>query len=391
LRPSDASRAREAILLLALASLNAGISLRCVEAMLPKLASDFDSSIPAAASIITSSGLGYTSAVLLQGPLGDRFGKLRVVTIATGLAGLATLGCSVAWDVGSLAALRFVTGVFASAAMPLAMAYIGDVVPVAERQVTIARFVSGSLFGQTLGPLFGGLFTDWVGWRASFLVLGVVFVSVASVLFARTRNDWPATTPGRFRPFAVHRSLLARPAMRWLAGIGIAETFFFFGAYSFLGAYFRLRFDLSFTTIGLLLAGYGVGGLIYSWSAGWLVRGFGERKLVTAGGLLGGLGFAVLAFAPHCAYAIPCTVGLGVAFYLLHNTVQTKATEVAPDARGAAVAMYASAWALGQASGVAAVGVAVRWAGYAEMICAFGLGFCMLGLWLRTNLWRLRP
>ena len=271
------------------------------------------------------------------------------------------------------------------------MAYIGDVVPVAERQVTIARFVSGSLFGQTLGPLFGGLFTDWVGWRSSFLVLGVVFVSVASILFLRTRNDWPAIKPGRFQPFAVHRSLLARPAMRWLSGIGIAETFFFFGAYSFLGAYFRLRFDLSFTTIGLLLAGYGVGGLLYSWNAGWLVRGLGERKLVTAGGLLGGLCFAALAFAPHWAYAIPCTIGLGVAFYLLHNTVQTKATEVAPDARGAAVAMYASAWALGQASGVAAVGLAVRWAGYAEMICGFGLGFCMLGLWLRSNLWRLRP
>jgi predicted MFS family arabinose efflux permease len=391
LRPSDASRAREAILLLALASLNAGISLRCVEAMLPKLASDFDSTVPAAGSIITSFGLGYTSAVLLQGPLGDRFGKLRVVTLATGLAGLAALGCAFAWDVSSLAALRFVTGVFASAAMPLAMAYIGDAVPVAERQITIARFVSGSLFGQTLGPLFGGLFTDWVGWRASFLVLGAVFVSVAALLFARTHNHWPPAKPGRFQPFAVHRSLLARRAMRWLVGIGAAETFFFFGAYSFLGAYFKLRFDLSFTAIGLLLAGYGVGGLIYSWSAGWLVRGMGERKLVAAGGLLAGVCFPALAFAPHWAYAIPCTIGLGVAFYLLHNTVQTKATEVAPDARGAAVAMYASAWALGQASGVAAVGFAVRWVGYAEMICLFGLGFCALGVWLRGNLWRLRP
>jgi len=38
LRPSDASRSREAILLLALAGFNAGISLRCVEPMLPRLA-----------------------------------------------------------------------------------------------------------------------------------------------------------------------------------------------------------------------------------------------------------------------------------------------------------------------------------------------------------------
>ncbi len=393
MRPSAGriATSREAIFLLALASFNAGISLRCVEAMLPKLAQDFDSSVPAAASIITSFGLGYTAAVLLQGPLGDRFGKLRVVTFATGLAGLAALGCAAAWDVGSLAALRFVTGVFASAAMPLGMAYIGDVVPVAERQITIARFVAGSLFGQTLGPLFGGLFTDWIGWRSSFLAIGVVFVAVAAVLFARTRAEWPAARPGRFAPLAVHRSLLARRAMRWLAAIGAAETFFFFGAYSFLGAYFQLRFGLSFTAIGVLLAGYGVGGLLYSWNAGWLVRRLGERGLVAAGGILGGALFSVMAFAPRWGYAIPSTIGVGIAFYLVHNTVQTKATEVAPDARGAAVAMYASAWALGQASGVAAMGIAVRLLDYPVMICAFGLAFGALGLWLRHNLWRLRP
>src|SRR5256886_17429255 len=74
-----------------------------------------------------------------------------------------------------------------------------------------------------------------------------------------------------------------------------------------------------------------------------------------------------------------------------HNTVQLKATEVAPDARGAAVALYASAWASGQATGVAAMGLAVALFGYAPMIAAFGLGFGLLGLWLRSNLQRLRP
>jgi predicted MFS family arabinose efflux permease len=391
LRPSAASQPREAIFLLALASFNAGISLRCVEAMLPKLAADFDTSVPAAASIITSFALGYTGAVLLQGPLGDRFGKLRVVTIAMGLAGLASLGCAATWDVASLALLRLVVGVFASSAMALGMAYIGDVVPLRERQVTIARFVAGSLFGQTLGPLYGGLFTDWAGWRASFVGLGAVFLAVSTILFFRTRRGWTAAPAGRFAPFAVHRSLLARPAVRWLAAVGIAETFFFFGAYSFLGAYLKLEFALSFTAIGLVLAGYGIGGLAYSWNAAWLVRRLGERGLVASGGVLAGLLFAAVVLVPHWGYAALCTIGLGIAFYLLHNTVQLKATEVAPDARGAAVAMYAASWALGQALGVAAVGAAVPWTGYRAAIATFGLGFCALGLWLRGNLARMRP
>src|SRR2546422_5715925 len=85
------------------------------------------------------------------------------------------------------------------------------------------------------------------------------------------------------------------------------------------------------------------------------------------------------------------SLGLGLAFYMIHNTVQLKATEVAPDARGAAVALYASAWATGQATGVAAMGLAVALFDYAPMIAAFGLGFGLLGLWLRSNLQRFRP
>jgi predicted MFS family arabinose efflux permease len=76
---------------------------------------------------------------------------------------------------------------------------------------------------------------------------------------------------------------------------------------------------------------------------------------------------------------------------MIHNTIQTRATEVAPDARGSAVALYASAWSMGQATGVAAMGLAVAAFGYAPMIVAFALGFGALGWWLRGNLARLRP
>jgi YNFM family putative membrane transporter len=387
LRPSRSSP-REAIALLAIGAFVSGVSLRCVEPMLPQLAADFSTSVSAVSVIVTAFGIAYACAVLLQGPLGDRYGKLRVVAIGVALAGLASLGCAASWSLGSLAAMRFLMAMFASAPVALGIAYIGDVVPLEERQATIARFVAGSIFGQTLGPLFGGVFTDWAGWRSSFVILGLAFLAGAAVMVVRTRRTWPAPAPGPFEPLALHARLLSRPAVRWLLVVVAAETFFFFGGYVFLGAFLRDRFALSYTAIGLVLAGYGVGGLAYSSLVRWFVP-LGDRRLVLLGGLLAFLFFAIIVAVDDWRYAVPCTFGLGLAFYLIHNTIQTKASEVAPDARGSAIALFAASWALGQASGVATFGVAVAMIGYAPAILAAAIGFAGLGVWLRFNITRL--
>jgi predicted MFS family arabinose efflux permease len=359
--------------------------------MLPKLADEFGSSVSAASVVMTTYAFAYAASLLLQGPLGDRYGKLRVVTTGMALAGIASLGCAVAWDLGALAAMRLATGMFASASVALGMAYIGDVVPIDQRQATIAHFIAGSMLGQMLGPLVGGALTDWVGWRGSFGVLGIVFLCVATVLSLRTRAGWPAALGGPFRPLAVYRGLWSRVPVRWLLAVGTAETFFFFGAFAFLGAFLKARFDVSFTTIGLVLAGYGLGGLLFSLVAKIFIRGLGERGMVATGGALGAVLFIAVVIVPQLAWTIPCTIGLGFAFYLIHNTIQAKATEVAPDARGSAVALYAAGWALGQALGVGAIGLAVAAAGFEPAIIACGAGFGLLGLWLRANLHRLKP
>ncbi|HWI35877.1 MAG TPA: MFS transporter, partial [Burkholderiales bacterium] len=130
------------------------------------------------------------------------------------------------------------------------------------------------------------------------------------------------------------------------------------------------------------------GGLAFSSLVRWLVP-LGERRLVVLGGLLGLLAFGLIVLAGDWRYAVPGAFGLGIAFYLLHNTVQTKASEVAPDARGTALALYASAWAVGQASGVAALGVAVAYMGYTSAILSAAIGFALLGFWLRSNMARL--
>jgi len=362
--------------------------MRVIEPMLPRLATDFGTSISGAASVITAYGIAGAISTLAYGPLGDRYGKLRVATLSLFCAGLASLACAFAQDIGSLAVLRFITAIFASSSTALGMAYIGDRVPIAERQPVIARFIAGTISGQSLGPLVGGLFTDLLGWQGTLVFLGMVFVTVSGILLARTRTQWSEEAPlsSAGNPFTVHLRLFAFPRVRYVLATAFADTFFFFGAYSFLGPFLQLKFDLSLTLIGTILAGFGIGGVLYTLAVRPLLRALGQRGLVTWGGATCFAFYAVATLSPAWQIAMPCTVGLGFSFYMLHNTIQTKATEMAPQARGAAVSLYSGFWSFGQAMGVAAMGLVIGFIEYAPAIIAFGCGFFLLGLWMRSNL-----
>ena len=380
---------RESILLLALASMTSGIALRVIEPMLPQLAKDFGSSISAASTAITAYAVAYAVGQLVYGPLGDRYGKLRVVTLSLFGAAAGSLGCASAADLGSLTTMRFITALFASAPVTLGMAYIGDQVPVEKRQSVIARFVAGTIIGQALGPLVGGLCTDLLGWRQTFLFLATVFAVVPTLLLLRTRSQWAASGSIGDKPYTVHLRLLALPRVRYVMSAAFANTFFFFGAYSFIGAFLKLKFDLSLTLIGIILAGVGAGSLLYTFFVSRLLAALGQRGLVAWGGLICCGCYALIVVTPFWSVALPCTVVLGFSFYMLQNTLQAKATEMAPQARGAGVSLYASAWSLGQAAGVATAGVAVGSVGYLPTIMFFGAGFLALGFWLKSNIQRL--
>ena len=78
-------------------------------------------------------------------------------------------------------------------------------------------------------------------------------------------------------------------------------------------------------------------------------------------------------------------VGLG--FYMLHNTLQTNATQMSPDARGTAVGLFSAALYLGQTAGVAAMAPLVDHAGAPPVFMAAAILLAVLGTWFG---WRLR-
>jgi len=382
---------KETIILLAIAAANTGIAMRVVEPMLPRLASDFGTTVPATAAVITAFALAQAGAQYFHGPLGDRFGKLRVITVLMGFAALASLGCALAEGLRGLIVWRFATGLFVSATMTLGMAYVADAVPAEKRQLFIARFISGTIVGQALGPFIGGALTDLAGWRATFVLISAVFAAAGVVLFVRTRSQWnegPRSTGPLFSP-AVHLAVLRLPKTRAVVIAVFLEMLFFYGAFSFLGAMLKTKFDLPFTLVGLLLMGYGMGGLLYIATVHWVLARLGQQGCVLVGGLLGGFFYLAVLLVPAWPLVMVCTVGLGFSFYMVHNTLQAKAADMAPQARATGFAQFSMFWASGQAVGAALMGAGVAAFGYTWMIASFGLIFTLLAVTLRFQLHRL--
>jgi YNFM family putative membrane transporter len=362
--------------------------MRVAEPLLPKVAHDFGVSVAAAAVLITGFTLAYGLFQLVHGPLGDRFGKLRAVTIALLLTALACAACALAASLETLALCRFLTGMTAGAVIPLSFAFVGDNVPYEGRQALLGRFIMGNLLGQTFGPLLGGVFSDSIGWRATFLVPAVAFFVIGLLLIPLARAEGVAQRHHQRGGSPVRRylSLLRLRRVRIVLFAVALEGFLFFGMFAYLGAYLQHDFDLSYTAIGFLLAGFGIGGVVYSVLVRVLLLRLGQRGLVGAGGVLLLTCCVILALSPSwplCAVAIAT---LGLAFYMLHNTLQTRATEMAPEARGSAVSAFAFCLFLGQTLGVSAVGLCIEHAGYRPLIGVTGVALAALAFWFRGRL-----
>lgn len=306
---------------------------------------------------MTAFGITYGVLQLVNGPLGDRLGKLRLIFWVTVISALGNLACALAPSLATLVLARALTGATVGAIVPTAMAWIGDVVPYEGRQSVLAKFLVGHMAGIALSTVAAGGLGELFGWRAIFYVLTVLYVVTAVLLWQELRRH-PAAAPGPGAqeplPLAFVR-MLALTKRPWVRAIllGVAvEGFTFYAGVAFVAYHLHVSLDLSLTASGAVVSLFAVGGMAYAAVSGRLIRRLGEPGLVLWGGSALVLGFGLLVAANTVALAILATLSLGIGFYMLHNTFQVNATQMAPEARGAALAIFAFSLFCGQAAGV---------------------------------------
>ena len=344
-----------AITLLALAAFASAATTRICDGLLPQISSDFGVSTGAAASVITAYSASYGLLQIVFGVLGDRFGKGRSIVFACIASLLTTLACAAATSLPALFWARLIAGATASGIIPLSIAWIGDHVPYANRQAVIARFISGQIGGVILGLAFGGAIGDAFGWRTAFWLIGALYVIATGGLlmqFGHTLRA-PLAAKSTIGTFTTLAAILRRPWVRVIMLTVFAEGFFCFGALAYVAAVLHARFGLSFTAAGFALAAFGVGGLLYSVLAPTLVPRLGEAGGARLSCVFFALAFVGFAIVPNAWFGVAASFFAGLGYYCLHNVLQVNGTQMAPEARGVGVALFATAFFVGQGIGVA--------------------------------------
>jgi MFS transporter, YNFM family, putative membrane transport protein len=384
---------RRSILLLSFATFSSMVVQRICDAMLPELSRVFLVSLGQAAQVVSMFSVVYGVAQLFYGPMGDRLGKFRIVTYATLACSVGSVLAVFATSLSMLVVARVMVALGAAAIIPLAMAWVGDVTPHEQLQETLARLGLGSTLGIVGGQLLGGLLTDLLGWRWAFGFTAVLFTVVGSLLYVNWRGQQaqpampnanePITRPGFV---AQALTIIIGPWSRVVLVVAFIEGATGFGVLAVWASHLHDALDLSLTSAGAIVALFGLGGVAYMATARYLIRRLGQPGLTRLGAGLVAVAALVVAFTPYWPLALPACLAGGFGFFMLHNTLQANAAQMAPTARGTAVSLFAAALFLGQSVGVFFAAKLIDQLGSATVVAAGGLGVLAVGVYFSVAL-----
>lgn len=376
---------RRMVWLLALASFASTSTIRVLDPALPQLALAFDITTGQAAKVVTVFAIAYGLMLFVFGPIGDRFGKYKTLSLTTLACSVSSLLVALAPSFEWLLVARVVSAITGAAIVPLSMAWIGDHIPYEQRQTTLAQFTIGTILGITSGQFIGGIFTDTVGWQGAFYFLAVLFLIVGSILWSQRHlaQEVPSTAGTKgWRAIVLPVATVLR--VRWARVVVLTvllEGALVFGVLSYIPSFLQERHGMSPSAAGATAGLFAVGAFVYVFNAKWLVARLGEIPMVRLGGILVCLCYVTYLFAPGWGWALLASAVTGLGYYFVHAVLQTRATQMAPSLRGTAVSLSSSCLLLGQAIGVSLGAIVVDRLGIDWLLGIAMVGFPVLILW----------
>lgn len=363
-----------------------GFALRIVDPLILPIAQQFALAPSAAALLSTAFALPYAMAQPFLGPLGDRFGKARCIQVCVAAMALALLLGSVAPSFEWLIATRVAAGVFAGGLIPLVLAGIGDAYALHERQVAIGRLLLAIITGQMLGSSVAGFANDAFGWRSSLGIAAAAAIGAAALAWAAmpaAQLIRPAPGTPRVSFAALYGRVFDNPKAVWLYAAVVLEAAFVFGVFPYVGQFLIERTGSSESAApsraGLVLGAFGIGGLVYALSVRRLIALLGVRRMCVVGSAMAAAAYAALTVLHVWWLAALAMMLAGASYYMLHNSLQTEATEIAPTARGSAVALFACGFFAGQGIGPPLFGALVHGLGFPAALLTCTVGLVCLG------------
>ncbi|WP_214367126.1 MFS transporter [Pseudonocardia sp. H11422] len=335
--------------LLQLAALTSTCDRFSLAPLLVLIGIDLGASLAAVAAVASGYFLAYGLMQPVWGLLSDRIGRVRVMRVALLGAMLGGVGSVLAPNLAVLGVGRVLAGGCFAALIPASLVYVGDTWPAQVRQRPLSDVLAASALGTAMATAGAGLLADLVSWRAVFAVTAVAGGALWFALARLPEPDLEPVTGNPLRP--VGRVLRTRWAWMVLL-LGFVEGIVVLGALTYLAPALQ-SLGSSAAVAGLVSGGFGVGALLFSRVVRLLVGRVSPAGLAGIGG-----GFLAAAWAaPAITVNVPAVLIagllLGGSWAFLHSTLQSWATDVVPQARAAAVALFAAVLFFGSSVGTA--------------------------------------
>jgi predicted MFS family arabinose efflux permease len=281
-----------------------------------------------------------------------------------------------------LFALRIVAGAACGGSFPVGMAMISDFVPLAQRQVVIGKLLTATISGNLLGAAASGVVSDIIDWRSMFVILGVIS-AVALVLGYFGLRGLP---PQARHPLDVrsvlsrNRAIFAIRTARICYSTVALEALVLFGIFPYVAVLLTRAGETRSTIAGLVVAAFALGGMFYSLSVRQLLRWFGQKQIMTAGGTIAGVGLFIVATGPAWPVQAVAFAAMGLGFYMLHASIQVYVTEFAPATRSSAVAFHTFSFFVGGGISPVLYGYGLDHFGAAVTLSIAGIAMALIGV-----------
>lgn len=347
-----------------------------VSPLLPDIAASLGATIALVAMIVPAYAAVYALAGPVLAAFSDQWARKRSATAGSIVFLVGNVGCVIAPDLAALIVARGVTGLGAALAGPAIWACLAERTAAHQRGRAISLGTSAFALGQLLGVPLGAALAAVGGWRAPFLVVGMLML-VATIALA----GWLEVTPVAATPRGLAELIRAwsSPAIR----LSLLASFFGhaarLGAYTYVGVIFAARFSMDVSTLGLVGLLAGAGTLVGSFAAGTILDRLAYRGVSGAWVSV----IAALLFIPCAAVATTtgqvwtALVSLGLWFICggaFYSSQQTFLSCADPSQRASVVAWNSSMMSTGTAVGATALGFVVTGGTLFAMVTgAFGL------------------
>lgn len=166
------------------------LDVSIVNIALPSIANAFSADISSLQWIADAYTVAFAALMLSAGGMSDRLGSRRVFQFGLLLFGLASTGCGLAWNTGSLIAFRALQGIGAATMIPSSLSILNQAFShqADQRARAVALWTMAGGISIAAGPILGGLFIHFSNWRLIFIV-NIPICLVGLLLSARLNES----------------------------------------------------------------------------------------------------------------------------------------------------------------------------------------------------------